>query len=64
MAFAETSVDAAPGGSYLLITGSGADRRVRSLNLPQLGRSLVYRRERENSVCTFSQTVPVRFLKK
>jgi hypothetical protein len=40
MAFAETSVDAAPGGSYLFIAGAGADRMVRSLNLLQVGRSL------------------------
>ena len=51
MAFAETSVDAAPGGSYLFISGAGADRMVRSLNLLQLGHLLVYERERENSVC-------------
>jgi len=68
MGFAETSVDAAPGGSYLFITGSGADRMVRSLNLPQLGRSLVYepltKREREALYATFSQTVPVRIANK
>jgi hypothetical protein len=68
MAFAETSVDAAPGGSYLFITGSGADRMVRSLNLPQLGRSLVYepltKRERETLYTTVSQTVPVQMAKK
>ena len=68
MAFADTSVDAAPGGSYLFITGSGADRMVRSLNLPQLRRSLVYepltKREREALYATFSQTVPVRIANK
>jgi hypothetical protein len=68
MAFAESSVDATPGGSYLFITGSGADRMVRSLNLPQLGRSLIYepltKRERETLYTKVSQTVPVQMAKK
>jgi hypothetical protein len=28
--------------SFLVVTGLGANRRIRSLNLPQLGKSLVY----------------------
>jgi hypothetical protein len=68
MALAETSVDAGPGGSYLFITGSGADRMVRSLNLPQLGRSLVYEpltnSERETLYTKTSQTVPVQIARK
>jgi len=43
--------DAAKGPSALFITGEGNQSRVRSLNLPQLGRTLVYKpltaRERE-----------------
>lgn len=66
--FAKTSADAAPGGSYLFITGSGADRIVRSLNLPDLGRSLVYEplseSEREKLYATASQTVPLLVAKK
>jgi len=68
MAFAESNVDAAPGGSYLFITGSGADRVVRSLNLPQLGLLLVYepltKRERETLYTKASQTVPLQMAKK
>jgi len=59
---------AAPGGSYISITGSGNDRQVRSMNLPQLGRSLVFkplsRRERETLYATVSQTLPVQMAKK
>jgi hypothetical protein len=68
MAQAETSVNAAPGGSYLFITGSGPERMVRSMNLPQLGTSLIYQpltvRERETLYATASQTVPVQIAKK
>ena len=68
MAVAESSVSAAPGGSYILITGSDDERQVRSMNLPQLGRSLVFkpltRRERETLYATVSQTVPVQLVKK
>jgi len=68
MAFAVSSTDSASGGSYLFITGSGADRRVRSFNLPQLGTSLIYepltQRERETLYSKVSQTVSVQMAKK
>ena len=68
MAVAKTSVDAAPGGSYIFTTGSGADRTVRSINLPQLGRSLIYKpltsQEREMLYTSTSQTVPVQMAKR
>jgi hypothetical protein len=68
MAPAKFSAEAAPGGSYILITGSGNSRQVRSMNLPQLGRSLVFkpltRHERETLYATVSQTVPVQMAKK
>jgi hypothetical protein len=68
MAVALSSRDAAPGGSYIFITGSGADRIVRSMNLPQLGRSLIFEplseRQRETLYATVSQTVPVQLGKK
>ena len=60
--------DAAPGGNYILITGSGDDRQVRSINLPWLKRSLVFkpltRSERETLYASASQTVPVQMAKK
>jgi len=59
---------ARPGGSYIFITGSGNDRQVRSMNLPQLGRSLGFkpltRREHEALYSKVSQTVPVQIAKK
>jgi hypothetical protein len=68
MAPAKFSAQAEPGGSYISITGSGNDRQVRSMNLPQLGRSLVFkpltRRERETLYATVSQTVPVQMAKR
>jgi len=68
IALAETSVDASPGGSYIFITGSGADRMVRSFNLPQLGTELVYKSltvaERETLYSKASRTVPVQIAKK
>lgn len=68
MTLALSSTDAAPGGSYLFITGTGADREVRSMNLPELGRSLIYKPlsagERETLYASFSQTVPVRIVSK
>ena len=68
MAAAQSSTDAAPGGSYIFITGSGADRMVRSMNLPQLGRSLIFEplseREREKLYASASQTVPVQLARK
>jgi hypothetical protein len=63
IAQARSSDDPAPGGSYLFITATGTDRVVRSMNLPQLGCSLVYRpltrRERETLYVSESDTVPV-----
>ena len=68
LAPAKFDAQAAPGGSYISITGSGNDRQVRSMNLPQLGRSLVFkpltRREREILYATVSQTLPVQMAKK
>jgi hypothetical protein len=68
IAQAETSVNAAPGGSYLFITGSGSDSTVRSMNLPQLGMSLIYmpltRSERETLYAHVSTTVPVQIARK
>ena len=67
MAPAKFDAQAAPGGNYIFVTGSGNNREVRSLNLPQLGRSLVFkpltRRERETLYATVSQTVPVQLAK-
>jgi hypothetical protein len=67
MAVAASSFDSAPGGSYLVITGTGAAREVRSMNLPQLGTSLIYKpltqRERETLYAHVSQTVPVQMAK-
>ena len=55
--------DAASGGSYIFITGDGPERTVRSINLPPLGRSLVFEplteRERERVYAMVSQTIPV-----
>ena len=68
MASAEFGADVTPGGSYIFITGSGSDRQVRSINLPMLGRSLVFkpltRLERETLYATVSETVPVQLAKK
>ncbi|HEY2121440.1 MAG TPA: hypothetical protein VGH37_19815 [Candidatus Acidoferrum sp.] len=68
IAIAESIDDAAPGGSYLFITGSGAERMVRSVNLPQLGRSLIFnpisQRERETLSARASETVAVQIAKK
>jgi hypothetical protein len=55
--------DPKPGGSYIVTTGTGSDRLVRSMNLPQLGFSLVYApltaRERETLYASTSHTLPV-----
>jgi L,D-peptidoglycan transpeptidase YkuD (ErfK/YbiS/YcfS/YnhG family) len=68
IAQAETSGQASPGGSYIFITGTGTDRMVRSVNLPQLGTALVYKplttHERETLYSSASQTVPVEIAKK
>ena len=68
MAVAETSVNATPGGSYILIVRSGATPTVRSMNLPQLHRSLLFKplteRERESLSARAPETVPVQMAKK
>ena len=68
VALARITSDAAPGGSYLFITGSGPDREVRSMNLPELGTSLIYKslsqHERETLYAKTSQTVPVQMARK
>lgn len=68
IAVAASSFDSAAGGNYLVITGTGADREVRSMNLPQLGTSLIYKpltaRERETLYARASQSVPVQMAKK
>jgi hypothetical protein len=68
MAPAKFAAQAAPGGDYIFVTGSGNKREVRSMNLPELGRSLVFkpltRRERETLRATVSQTLPVQIAKK
>jgi hypothetical protein len=65
MAMALTSADAAPGGSSILIT---ADHQVRSMNLPQLGISLVFYRltdrERETLYASASHTTPIQLAQK
>jgi hypothetical protein len=68
MARAEVSNQAAFGGSYIVITGSGSDRQVRSMNLPQMECSLVFtpltERERETLYAQASQTIPVQVAQK
>lgn len=65
---ARSSNDPTPGGSYLFITGSGPDRLVRSMNLPQFGISLVFNPltagERETLYAHSSETVQVQIAKK
>jgi hypothetical protein len=65
MAMAQTNSNAAPGGSYIVVT---ADRQVRSMNLPQLGVSLVFKpltpRERETLYASASHTVPIQLAQK
>jgi len=57
-----------PGGNFVLVTGTGSDRLVRSMNLPPLGCSLVYApltsQEREKLYASVSQTLPVQMVKK
>ncbi len=63
IALAEIISDPKPGGSYIVTTGSGSDQLVRSMNLPQLGFSLVYApltaREHETLYASSSHTLPV-----
>lgn len=67
IAFGDSS-DVQPGGNYIVITGTGSSRLVRSMNLPELGLSLVSApitaRDRERLFATVSQTLPVRVAKK
>jgi hypothetical protein len=57
-----------PGGNSIFVTGTGSNRLVRSMNLPQLGCSLVYApitsREREKLYASVSQSLPVQMVKK
>ena len=59
--------DVQPGGSFILVTGEGSNRLVRSVNLPQLGVSLVCAplsaRERERLYASVSQTLPLQIAK-
>jgi hypothetical protein len=63
IAQAEIMADPKPGGSYIVTTGTGSDQLVRSMNLPQLGFSLVYApltaKERETQYASTSHTLPV-----
>lgn len=68
MVVARAFEDARPGGSKLLITENGSTRIVRSMNLPQLGISLIYepltQREREKLDANQWHIVPVQLAKK
>jgi hypothetical protein len=63
VAFAAVSTDADPGPSSIFITGLGSERLVRSMNVPQLGFTLIYeplsKREREVLYRTATQSVVV-----
>jgi hypothetical protein len=63
IALTEILSDPQPGGSYIVTTGTGSDRRVCSMNLPQMGFSLVYvpltARERETLYASAAHTLPV-----
>lgn len=63
-----TTSDQQPGDSHIFVTGTGSDRLVRSMNLPQLGLSLVYApltpQEHERLYATVSETLPVRIASK
>lgn len=63
-----SKVDPAPGDSYILITGRGADRQVRSVNLPQLHRALLFKplskREQETLYARAPETVPIQMARK
>lgn len=68
MVIASAFENARPGGSYLFITENGSRGIVRSMNLPQLGMSLIYepltQRDRETLYASQSHTVPVQLAKK
>jgi hypothetical protein len=57
------SEDAKGGASYIVVTNNGSERKVRSLNLPQLRLSLTYepltKRERTELEVAAAGTVPV-----
>lgn len=68
MVMASSFEDARPGGSKLFFTENGSTRIVRSMNLPQLGISLIYepltQREREKLYASQWHAVPVQLAKK
>lgn len=68
MVVARAFEDARPGGSNLFVTENGSTRIVRSMNLPQLGVSLIYepltQREREKLYASQWHTVPVQLATK
>lgn len=68
MFMARTFEDARRGSSYLYITENGSRRIVRSMNLPQVGMSLIFdpltHHERETLYASQSHTVPVQLAKK
>jgi hypothetical protein len=68
IAQAQIISDPKPGGSYIFTTGTGSGQLVRSMNLPQLGLSLVYApltaRERERLYASVSQTLAIHMTKK
>lgn len=68
MAVARSTADSRPGASYLFITENSSGRLVRSMNLPQLGMTLIYEplshSERERLNASQSQIVPVQLAKK
>lgn len=68
LVMAQSSVDPAPGDSYILITGSGSDRMVRSVNLPPWHRAFLFKpvseREQETLYAHASEMVPVQIAKK
>jgi len=67
MVIARSFEDARPGSSKLFVTENGSTRIVRSMNLPQLGISLIYepitQREREKLYTSQWHTVPVQLAK-
>ena len=68
IARAEVNNQATSGGSYIVITGFGTERQVRSMNLPQMECSLVFEplteRERETLSARAPQTIPVQLAQK
>lgn len=64
----ESTSKATPDGSYILITGSGADRRVSAMNLPQFGFRMIFYRptpqESEGVNASLPQAVPIQLARK